>query len=223
MRQYRMEYKNNLKDLFLFELKSWIGRVFVNNKPKLKNELNYLNLGSGANILDGYINADFFYSFKFWKKDIPKIEWQLDLRYPLHCKDEVFNGIFTEHTLEHLYPDDAAKLLQELYRVLKSGSIIRITVPDIEKYVFFYNNNFENINEQEFKSRFNNGCNGIRNVTQNYFHFSAWDYQELKIFLEDAGFNDIKKMEFGNTQDKNLNLDLEDRSWESLYVEAKKC
>ena len=134
-----MKYELNLKDFLLFELKSWIGRNFIRNKPKLKNSENYLNLGCGDNYIEGYINADFFCRFKFWKKDIRKLEWQLDLRYPLQCNDEVFDGIFTEHTLEHLSPNDSKKLLGELYRILKQDAIVRITIPDIEKYIKFYN------------------------------------------------------------------------------------
>ena len=134
-----MEDKIELKELALFELKSWLGRKFINNSPKLNIKSHYINLGCGNNLVKGYINADFFYRFKFWKKDILKKEWQLDLRYPLACRDEVFDGIFTEHTFEHLYPSQVKLLLLELYRVLKKDSYIRMTVPDIEKYALFYN------------------------------------------------------------------------------------
>lgn len=217
-----MEYKSNLKGLALFELKSWLGRNFIDSKPKLKKDGDYLNLGCGSNYVDGYINADFFYRFKFWKKDIRKLEWQLDLRYKLNCEDEVFDGIFTEHTLEHLYPDDAYKLLMELHRILKRDSIIRITVPDIEKYVKYYNKDYDGYDVNSFTKRYKTGCSAIRNTAQNYFHFSAWDFEELKIFLEDVGFKDVVKQEFGITQDDKLNLDLEERTWETLYVEARK-
>ena len=205
-----MEYKSEVKGLALFELKSWLGRKFINNKPKLHSGLNYLNLGCGQNYVDGYVNADFFYRFKFWKKDVLKREWQLDLRYPLNCNNEVFDGIFTEHTLEHLYPDDAKKLLMELYRVLKDGASIRITVPDIEKYVNYYIGKYENIDADNFKEKYKTGCSGIRNITQNYFHFSTWDFEELKRYLEDVGFKNIQQMAYEQTQDVKLNLDLKD-------------
>ena len=94
-------------------------------------------------------------------------------------------------------------------------------MPDIEKYVNFYIGN-NNINLDEFSNRFKTGCSGIRNVTQNYFHFSVWDYDELKRYLEDVGFKDVQKMKFGQTKNEKLNLDIKERAWETLYVEARK-
>ncbi len=217
-----MEYKFNLKYFLIFELKSYLGRKFLNKKPKLKSGKNYLNLGCVDNYIEGYVNADFFRGFKFWKRNNKQLEWQLDLRFPLNCEDEVFDGIFCEHVLEHLYPDDVKKLLRELYRILKKGGFIRITVPDLEKYVKFYIKDYDGYDADAFKKRFENGCTAIWNLTQNYHHLSVWDFEQLKRYLEDAGFKDVKKLDFGITQDENLNLDLKDRAWETLYVEAKK-
>ena len=217
-----MEYKINLRGLFIFETKSLIGRIFFNRKPRLYDGKNYLNLGCGPSYTQGYIHADFFNRFKFWKKNIPKLEWQLDLRYPLNCKDEVFDGIFTEHTLEHLYPSHVKALLKELHRTLKTNSIIRITVPDIEKYIMFYNRIYDGYDVEDFKKKYKTGCSAIRGVTQNFLHFSTWDFEELKIYLKEAGFKNVKKMSFGVTQDSNLKLDRKSRSYESLYIEAMK-
>jgi predicted SAM-dependent methyltransferase len=217
-----MDYKFNYKGLALFELKSYIGRKILKKKLKLNENFNYLNLGCGDNYIEGYINADFFTRLKFWSKNQLKRDWQLDLRFPLDCSDNTFDGIFTEHTLEHFYPDECKNLLKELFRVLKPNSIIRITVPDLEKYVNFYTKNYSEINVVNFNSHYKNGCSAIRNMTQNYFHLSVWDYEELKNFLEEAGFTSIKKMEYGISQDEKLNLDIQERSWETLYVEAKK-
>lgn len=217
-----MEYQSNLKGLALFELKSWFGRHFIDKKPKLFNKNNYLNLGCGGNTIDGYVNADFFYGFRFWKKNIYKREWQLDLRYKLVCQNEVFDGIYSEHTLEHLYPSEAERLLKELYRVLKKDSIIRITVPDIEKYINYYCGNDKGIDIKTFNEKYQTRCSAIRNITQNYFHVSTWDFEELKSNLEAAGFTNIKKMSFNESEDGKLKLDREDRSWETLYVEAHK-
>ena len=216
-----MEYKSDLKCVFNFELKSIIGRRFFSKKPKLFTGKNYLNLGSGTNYVNGYINADFFCNFKFWKKNKINLDWEIDLRYPLTCDDGVFDGVFTEHTLEHLFPDEAHRLLKELFRVMRYGSTIRITVPDLEKYILFYNQ-ANNEEENFFKNQYLTGCSAIRNITQNYYHVSVWDFNELNILLKKIGFRDIKKMQYAQTKDEKLNLDIKERSWETLYVEAIK-
>jgi predicted SAM-dependent methyltransferase len=217
-----MNYNVTLKNLAWFEFYSWYGRNFINSKPSLKANRNktILNLGCGENIIDGYINADFYNSLNFFRKSNKRLQWCLDLRFPLECPDNTFDGVYTEHTLEHLYPHEVKNLLSELFRVMKKGSIIRISVPDINKYVKFYNDN--NSVEIEFKNSFSSGCDAIRNVTQNYFHHSVWNISEMSKFLVDAGFMDINESAFNNSVDSSLNIDLKDREWESLYIEARK-
>ncbi len=217
-----MEYKSSLKGLFIFELKSWLGRKIKKTTPEIKSKENYLHLGCGNNIVNGYVNADFFYGFNILKKKLKKLEWQLDLRYPLDCEKETFDGIFSEHTLEHLYPDEAKNLLSEMFRVSKKGATIRITVPDIQKYVCFYNKDINGCNYDKFSEMYSTGCDAIRNITQNFFHFSAWDFEELKNYLENVGFTNVQKKEYGDSSNRKLLLDAEGRAWETLYVEAIK-
>jgi predicted SAM-dependent methyltransferase len=211
-----MKFKSNLRDLFVFELNSLIGRVFFDNKPKLQQNHNYLNLGCGDNVIDGFINADFFY--KTWKKTNQKKQWMLDLRYDLQCNDEVFDGVYSEHTLEHLTYESVENLLSELYRVLKKDSFIRITVPDCDKYVQFYHEK----KDKDFNNTFDSKCKAISNLTQNHGHLSVWCFDEMKDALVKAGFLKVKKMKFQESQDDYLKLDIEDRKWETLYIEARK-
>lgn len=217
------EYQITFFNLLVFELKSLLGRTFLNKKPKLNKEKNYLNLGCGNKTSPQFINADFFNNFKFWRKNIIALEWQLDLRHPLNCANKVFDGIYSEHVLEHLYPSEVERLLSELFRVMKDGAVLRIVVPDIEKYVKFYIQDFNSIDSFEFNKRYKTGCSAIRNMTQNYFHFSVWDFNELKEYLSAVGFSNIQRMSHGNSQDKKLQIDSEERKWESLYVEAVKA
>jgi predicted SAM-dependent methyltransferase len=208
----------NLKRVFVFEVKSLIGRIFLNREPKtFKNKKNYLNLGSGRFIKKGYVNADFFKLNFIKNKNI----WNVDLRYKLNCKNKVFDGVFTEHTLEHLTPQECSNLFLELNRTMKKGAMLRIIVPDLEKYIKFYNKQTFN-DYKTFNEKFKSGCEAVRNITQNYLHCSVWDYSEMKKYLERAGFVNIKKQAYLEGYDKCLLLDSKDRKWESLYIEAKK-
>ena len=215
----------DLMDLTLFELRSFLGRMLIDRRPKLYSNNNYLHLGCGWNPVDGYVNADFFNVFYVRKSKnyTKKLQWQLDLRYPMECDDNVFDGVFTEHTLEHLTPLQANNLLKELYRVMKRNAVIRITVPDLEKYIKFYIGEYDGIDVEAFKKMFDTGCSAIRNTTQNYKHKSVWDFDELKRCMEEAGFDDIQKMDFGVSNDEHLKLDLESRVWETFYLEGRKA
>lgn len=216
-----MIYKPTLYGLIKFELLSFLGRMARCDKPDLSAIENYLNLGCGQNYVAGMINADFFSGYRFWKRQ-RKLEWRLDLRYPLLCEDLLFDGVFTEHTLEHLYPDEVAALLNELFRVMKSDAIIRVTVPDLEKYVRYYTGELGSDEVAIFEKKYPTGASAIRSLTQDNFHHSLWDYKELKRYLEDAGFRDIQKMAYGECSNPGLCLDQRARAYETLYVDARK-
>ncbi|NJO31211.1 MAG: hypothetical protein HC874_29395 [Richelia sp. SL_2_1] len=89
-------YQNSLIGVFSFELTSLYGRFLFNSKPKIKaHDKNLLNLGSGGTYLEGWVNADFFQlPFRpLLKKNIYRRDWELDLRFPLNCDDNVWDGI----------------------------------------------------------------------------------------------------------------------------------
>jgi predicted SAM-dependent methyltransferase len=209
------EHQVTLSGLLNFEIRSLFGRLFLNSKPKLQNHSNkhFLHLGCGNLKLDDWINADFF-TFRGNNKP----DWMLDLRFPLNCDDNVWDGVFTEHTLEHLYPDQAQKLLQELYRTMKPGAWIRLTVPDLKKYVAYYTG--DKVNEH-FNLR-GTGCEAIRSLTQNYFHISLYDNLLLENCLKKSGFVNIREVNFMEGVDISLLKDKEERAWETLYMEAQK-
>jgi predicted SAM-dependent methyltransferase len=213
------KYQTSLKSLLIFEITSLYGRVFLKNQPKLKKEaINLLHLGCGITNFENWVNADFFVGLKFWKKYNNQSDWMLDLRFPFNCEENVWDGVFTEHTLEHLYPNQVMQVLKELHRTMKSGAWLRITVPDLKKYVSYYNG--ENVNEQFIK--FKTGCEAIRSLTQDYGHVSLWDSELLTIFLKEAGFINIKEVTFMQGTNSLLLKDNKSRAWETLYIEAQK-
>ncbi len=216
---YSTEYQPNLIELLKFELRSLYGRTILRPNPKLKPQgKNLLHLGCGLNRIEGWINADFFGGIKFWKKYHDQLEWMLDLRFPLNCDNNVWDGVFTEHSIEHLYPVEALNLLKELNRTMKPGAWIRITVPDLKKYVSYYCRK----EVHENFSRWSTGCDAIRSLTQNYGHNSVWDSELLARFLEESGFINIKEVSFMQGTEKLLLQDSQDREWETLYMEAQK-
>lgn len=211
------------KNLLFFELNGWVGRNFFKRKSNINNfsksKLLYLDIGAGRNYKEGWIHVDFFKTRlrKFWKKysgHHPDIE--TDLRKPLFCNDNIIDGIYSGHTLEHLHFDHANNLLEECFRVLKPGSWLRINVPDLKRVIDFYNGNIE-IKHFKFKAE------AIAHLTQNHGHVSVWDEELLSAALKLCGFININKVEFGiEGTNKFLIKEEEYRKEETLVIEAQK-
>ena len=213
-------YYQTLKKRISFELKSFLGRLYSSKIRQTKKK--YLQLGSGnldqnskIENLDFYnINKENLFGLKGFFKNR---NLGHDLRYPLPYNSNTFQGVFSEHTLEHLYPFESIRLLEEIHRVLALGGVLRITVPDLDKYINACTND-----KSAFFSQFENNCEMIWSLTQNYLHLSVWNYDMLKLQLKKCGFTKISKAEFNYGTNQELLLDKEGRKPETLYVEAIK-
>ena len=215
---YSVKYQNNLRGMIRFELVSLYGRILLNKKPRLIDDLNLLHLGCGNSKFAGWVNADFYQGLKFWKKYSNKPDWILDLRYPLNCDSDYWDGVYTEHMLEHLLHPHVLHLLKEILRTLKPGRWLRVSVPDLEKYIDYY---CGKKSHENFK-RWPTGAEAVRSLTQNWGHLSLWNSELLGNFLREVGFANVRKVDFLEGTDKRIIKDKENREWESLYVEAQK-
>jgi hypothetical protein len=82
----------------------------------------------------------------------------------------------------------------------------------------FYNKKFSN----SFFRGFENGCEAIWYITQNFQHLSVWDSEMLELQLKKTGFKNFYKQEFNQGLNKDLLIDKNGRQVESLYAEAVK-
>jgi predicted SAM-dependent methyltransferase len=101
---------------------AWLARVRYRSHAG-KGDLK-LHLGCGPHYLPGMINVD---GNIRRRKDL----W-LDLRNRLPFPDRSAGLIYCSHMLEHLYPDDALRLLGEMRRVLGDDGVVRLVVPSME-------------------------------------------------------------------------------------------
>ncbi len=209
-----------------FEYSSKFGRLFAKDLIVDKNKKNYINLGSGNIYIKDMINIDFFLN--------KNKDYGLDLRYPFRIENECIDGIFSEHTFEHLTHTEIDNVLSESFRILKKGSKIRIIVPDMSIFIKKYCQNdlewFEKWkgivlkdSSREFMHEYFTKIFALNFTSNFYYHQSSWDFEMSKHFFKKNGFSDVKRCSF-NQGTKELLYDnsSEDRTLISLYVEATK-
>jgi predicted SAM-dependent methyltransferase len=142
----------------------------------------------------------------------------LDITKPWRCQDNFFDGIFTEHVIEHITYSEAVHVMKEAKRTLKPGSWIRISVPAIERCLKLY----RQIKTEGPTAEFPEAALCISHLTQMHFHRSVWDAHLMMRLLSETGFVDVQEREFREGADKRLLKDGESKRHESLYVEARK-
>ncbi len=191
----------------------WVKAGLRKNEDNLK-----INVGHGPFRHEGWLNIDCRLSVK--KTDIV---CDLRRRWPLPAASAKY--IFSEHVFEHFaYPDEIGHVLKECYRILRPGGVLRVIVPDAERYLHAYANDDEDFVRQiggESVSKISLVNTMMR---ENGFHRYAYDYQELEQVLKRAGFNRVSPSSLRASRHPELNLDLDDgqRDIVSLYVEAVK-
>jgi predicted SAM-dependent methyltransferase len=143
--------------------------------------------------------------------------------------------IFCEHFFEHIdYTEEVPYFLSECHRVLKPGGVIRLIVPDIEKYLRAYSvGGWEDLSKiRPLKTNHTDYYGGSQYNTrmelinvlfrQGHEHKFAYDEETLEFVLRRYGFRTVLRQEFGRSMMPELCLDQPTRACESLYVEAKK-
>jgi len=135
--------------------------------------------------------------------------------------------LYSSHMLEHLDQKEVALFLKEARRILRSGGIIRITVPDLRMQVQQY---IESNDADAFILATNLTQPRPRTIAQRLrillvgTRHHQWMYDGMSLFrlLEDHGFIDSKILKAGeSTIDNPQDLDLNERDSESVYIEAK--
>lgn len=89
-----------------------------------------LNFGCGSTHHPEWVNLD------AWASDPAVIS--CDVRRGFPFEESGFDAVYGSHVLEHLDRVAAARLLRECYRVLKSGGLVRLAVPDLEVIAKLY-------------------------------------------------------------------------------------
>lgn len=86
--------------------------------------MNKLNFGCGDRLNPNWINIDF-------SSNSDHVQ-QVNLLNGFPFKNNHFKVVYSSHVLEHFTPEQSMFLLQEAFRVLSTGGILRLVLPDLE-------------------------------------------------------------------------------------------
>jgi predicted SAM-dependent methyltransferase len=166
-----------------------------------------LNLGSGYARAEGYINIDL--------AGAPNdLTWDLSKGIPF--PDGSAQMVYSAHVLEHVPLPGAITLLEECARVLRSGGLIRIVVPDAGLLLGSY----AGTNDASWAHAFPTRMLAVNALFYEHGHRTMWDAELMIAALKAVGFDDVTERRY---QDTALSPcpDDESRRDGSLFVEGK--
>jgi len=210
-----------------------------------------LNLGCGLRIHSSWVNVDgswnarlakypllrkIFSSLRILPAEKAEVSWSRDIfihdiRKPLPFQDSSADAVYASHVLEHLYREQGQQIVREAFRVLASGGIVRMIVPDLQAIVREYlgDRPFGELspsakslppgdlfNERLLMRWPSPAKRSV--VLQIYeawqdFHSHKWMYDEqsLTALLRSVGFVDVVRRNYGESLIPNI-TDVEDPS-----------
>ncbi len=169
-----------------------------------------LHLGCGGEHKDGWVNVDLV-------GDPVDLAWDLARGIPF--PDGSVEAIFHEHLLEHIPLRAGAGFLAECFRVLRSGGILRVGVPDAGELIRSYASDGAYL--EELHPGRPTRLLAVQELFYWHRHTTMYDTDTLALLFRASGFPDPVQKSFG---DSGLAVapDTERRRAETLYMEAVK-
>lgn len=190
-----------------------------------------LHVGSGGHNLPGWINLD-----------IPPADLTVSVTDGLPLPDGSVRYVFASHMLEHLYyPQQTLGFLAECHRVLATGGVLRLIVPDIEQCIRAYargDQGFFATRIEKWK-HWQPGGTALEDFlayagagpAPSYFlesHKYGFDFETLERALRRVGFRQVERSTFQGSRHPDLRQDAStevagashDGEYYSLFVEA---
>jgi predicted SAM-dependent methyltransferase len=216
-------------DILRFELRvtreRWLNLLLPWRLAKVRRLLNMrdisLNVGSGGFGLNGWINLDA-------TANHANTFCTHDLRCALPFSEGSVKRILAEHVIEHMdFKDDVPRIFREFHRVLQPGGVVRIIVPDAERFMSAYLNKgseqWAALGFPTLPSDMNTPIELVNHVFhQGGEHCFGWDFTAMEFYLHRAGFAQIIRQTYGKSNDAELAIDQPNHEKYSLYVEASK-
>jgi len=180
-----------------------------------------VHLGCGKRHIPGFIHVDL--------DEYSHIDYQSPINDLPMFDDNSVDLIYSSHALEYFDRIMVKSVLKEWRRVIKTGGVLRLAVPDFDALVKVYNQ-YGDLNlvlgplfgRIQIKSPEND---------LTIYHKTVYNFQSLKKLLEESDFGNVRRYDWKETVHKDYDdysqayiphLDKENGLLISLNVEADK-
>lgn len=163
-----------------------------------------LHLGSGPEILPGWVNIDAL--------PYPGVDRVLDVREGLPFEGVAY--IFAEHFLEHLELEDAWRLVRECRRVLTDDGVLRLTTPNLDwVWATSYSTRWKadsarqatiELEAWKHDTAAARDCVGINHAFRGWGHRFLYNAAMLEALLRDSGFGRVDWLQYGRSDHPEL-------------------
>jgi len=196
------------------------------------------HLGCGVIFLKNYLNVGFWSQLEknglYANPNgvVDTVMLNYDLTNGIPASDNSLEVIYHSHMLEHLTNKEGIQFLKECHRVLQPRAMMRLLVPDLEKF----SKNYQEKDDFFFDAYRKEALDDDRELyptrgavfmgmLHNHGHKMGYDFETLSHVLERTGFVNVRKTMY---QESRLN-DIQDiepyaplRAAESLCIECEK-
>lgn len=162
-----------------------------------------IHLGCGGRIFKDWLNCDINL----------QSDCYVDLNKKLPFKDNSVDYIYSEHVLEHFDYQKGKEIMQECYRILKQGGIVRTAMPNLE--FFTEGLNSEDFKYKEFSKWYKENFKELKNLPDgmnsmlNFIigccgHKYVYTEETFQNLLNEINFKEIKRVEAGKSEHKEF-------------------
>jgi predicted SAM-dependent methyltransferase len=175
------------------------------NKYISANTQQKLHIGCGTNIIDGWLNTDYYPK--------PLTIFHLDATKPFPFADRQFKYICSEHMIEHIPFPYGIKMITECYRVLSLHGKLRISTPDLGFLIDLCRNDKNEVQHAYIEWASNEKINYvpfadeafvINNFVRDWGHTFIYNEKVLRYLFEQAGFANITRCAINESSDEAL-------------------
>ena len=157
-----------------------------------------VHLGCWHRYIPGFVHVDLC--------DMPHIDYKSSIHQLPFFADNTVDLIYCSHALEYFDRDDAKRVLTEWRRVLRSGGILRLAVPDFAALIKVYEQTGE-------LSRVLGPLYGKMGITtpggpETLYHKTTYDERSLTAIMLECGFSTPVRWDWRNTE----HTDIDDHS-----------